>query len=87
MSRSTTYLTPGRTARVSWFDAWETERAYTMDELREAHGPLSVVSLGVVVKDDADGITIIACGDEEGTFKRGLFVPRGMIQKVEVLRG
>lgn len=77
----------GKVVSVVWTDAWNDIEGHSLDELKAAHGPLEVTSVGMVVLDDDVGLMLAACIDEEGEHKRTMFIPRGMIVSVKVLRG
>jgi hypothetical protein len=63
---------------VTWNDAWQADEGEKI-----AHRPFVQRSCGFLVKSDKTGVTLAGCIDEDGTMYRGLFVPRGVIVRVE----
>jgi hypothetical protein len=77
---------------VEWLDAWASGKYGTFPELAENHGPLRMLTVGWVVRQDADGITLCSeramCRDKDGPISLGrdsVFIPAGMLQSVTPL--
>jgi hypothetical protein len=76
-----------RVVEVTWLDAWHDPDECKPEALEAEHGPIEVASVGYEVRNDDYGVMIAACREDDGTFKRVLFVPAGMIKRVRRLRG
>lgn len=73
----------GKVVAVSWNDAH-----YNTDEVDGSdttHRPWVYVSVGILVKSDATGVTVAQDEGEDGKYRSRTFIPRGMvIQEWEV---
>ena len=69
---------------VVWDDAHITLDEYNQAEVeRDFHGPCKVNTFGLLVADDAAGVTLaMQEGAEDGKFRHLNFIPRGMIVEV-----
>lgn len=72
---------------VRWNDAHQTQDNHTDDDIDEFHVPCVTHSVGYLVRKSRKGVTIAACVDEDISYDRLLFIPRGMIVKMEQLSG
>lgn len=71
---------------VTWHDAWADHDNFTSAHgLAQTHEPMVVESLGWVIQDDANGISIVnekSIEDGSAIYRGRTFIPRAMIQKV-----
>lgn len=71
---------------VEWYDAFYQEGPFEAGEFEPGRG-LLVVSAGVLVRNDRDGVTLaIGINVKDETYKDLFFVPRGMIARVRRLK-
>jgi hypothetical protein len=76
-----------RVVMVTWLDAHQSMMDPIGEEsLDEFHTPCFTQSVGFVLREDARGISIAGCFDEDEDGDRCLFVPKGMIEQVRVLK-
>jgi len=69
---------------IQWNDAHGT--ATTLYEAHEIpHAPIVVTSYGLLLRDDATGISIASEQVADGTYRGVTFIPRGMIVSVRAL--
>lgn len=75
---------------VIWTDAWaETDSFSTRQGVQQTHRPMIIRTLGWLLHDDTLGVSVAnerSAGEDGETFRGRTFIPRGMIQTVEVLR-
>ena len=64
--------------KVTWGDAWESSEDI-------GHRPWMTYSVGWIVERNKKGIRLGACIDEDGELSRFLYIPAGMVVRVEVL--
>jgi hypothetical protein len=70
-------------ACVIWDDAHMSLDEYTQDEItRDIHVPARVQSYGLMIRDDAAGITLATDEGADAKFRKVNFIPRGMIVEV-----
>ena len=74
-------------ARLVWNDAHMSMDEFTMEDVqRDMHRPEQVVTYGLLVQDDAMGVTLaMEEGVTDGKFRHLTFVPRGMVVELVVL--
>ena len=67
-----------------WLDAWgDTTNSATAENVHEQHCPATMQTIGWVLKDDADGVSIFNEHDtDEDSYRSRTFIPRGMIVSV-----
>ena len=70
---------------VTWGDAHALSDSWGKFESKD-HKPRKVVSVGFVLREDKVGISICQSYDTEKHDDHALFVPAGMIQKVEDIK-
>ena len=66
---------------VEWLDAVDWESPIALAEVGTRHRPEKVLSIGWLLKDDADGVTI-GCEYYDEMFRRTEFIPRVNIKAV-----
>lgn len=73
-------------ALLRWDDAnASSTEMVTVHNLAKVHRPVSILTAGWVLQDDAEGITIACeyCGD--GEYRGHTFVPRSLVRSIESL--
>lgn len=78
----------GQVVQMTWEDAWAND-GYWNDEEFKSSRPYIIEQYGLVVQDDASGITTTAermPKDARGQYRHVHHVPRGMIRKIRVLK-
>jgi len=80
----------GSTVVVTWLDAHagsDPSAMVSMDEIIALHNPVPVKTYGILLIQNAIGITLVGEFFPESNEYRGrTFVPAGMIQAVEILK-
>ena len=70
---------------LTWHDAHSPGATDVInpEDLTKVHGSMPIVTVGWVLRDDHDGVTIAGewCGDDD--YRNGTFVPRGMVVKMD----
>lgn len=83
MTKKTKYTVPERIVLVEWIDAMTGDAGWkTLKEVKK-QAPVIVHSIGYLVKDDPDFVTVVGSfipdfGDSDGN----VTVPRGMIKSI-----
>lgn len=71
---------------VRWLDAWQdTDNFSTAHGIQQTHAPLVVETLGWIIQDDEQGISIVnekSKQDGSDTYRGRTFIPRAMVQNV-----
>lgn len=70
---------------VTWVDAHADDDFHSAEQIAERHVPRIAESVGWLVQEDAAGITIVGCRDDEGTYDRRIFIATGMVQSIQSL--
>lgn len=70
---------------VVWADAWHNDSYATPAEV-ETMTPHMVTSYGLCVRNDKLAVVLVQDKTEDGRYRDYKFIPRGMVQKVRVLR-
>lgn len=70
---------------VTWADAWQSEGYATLEEVSQASAKI-LESQGFLLRDDKDAVIVGMDALPDGRYRDIKFIPRGMIQKVRVLR-
>jgi hypothetical protein len=80
---------PLRLAIVEWHDAHASGDFEDDELLEDKHKPRRVQSVGWVWRYDKQGITLVACVDQDTPpdYDRRLFIPKGMVRRVSYIRG
>ena len=76
----------GQLVKVTWHDAHGSAAnvTYTIDEI--PHAPIEVVSYGILLKEDAVGISIASEKCDSDCWRGYSFIPAGMLIKVEPVK-
>lgn len=73
---------------VTWNDAHSPASTDVIraDALEKVHGSLPMITVGWVLRDDPDGITVAGeyCGEED--YRNGTFIPRNMVVSMVALK-
>ena len=70
-------------AAVIWEDANHSLEEYTPEEVaRDFHKPARETNYGLLIKDDAVGVTLACEEGADGNFRHTFFIPRAMIKDV-----
>lgn len=76
-----------RIVEVTWLDAHAALEALSAADIKAFHRACSTYSVGYEIQNDASGISLGGDFDEDGIFDRLTFIPKGMIEKITVLKG
>ena len=71
---------------VTWYDAHSETGWFEPQEALDKHNPMTCWNVGWVVKKDKDGITLSPSVASDGGLGDVMFIPRGMIRQVTVIR-
>lgn len=71
---------------VRWNDAWQDQENFsTAHGIASTHSPMPISTLGWVIQDDEEGISIVneqSTQDGHDVFRGRTFIPRAMIKSV-----
>lgn len=71
---------------VKWDDAWQDQENFsTAHGIISTHGPMPVETLGWVIQDDEEGISVVneqSTQDGHDVYRGRTFIPRKMIRSV-----
>lgn len=70
--------------KVYWEDACGQQGWRPIKDAR--HEPVSTISVGYLVKKTQLGVTVAATLNDQTEVNDVVFIPRGMVQRIEVLR-
>lgn len=67
-----------------WLDANSPRATETIDTsdpawIKEHHTPITIVTVGFVIKDDETGVSIVAESIGDGSYRGQTFVPRSLV--------
>ena len=67
-----------------WMDAHARNQAveYTEDEVRNLHRPEEVITLGLLLKEDSEGISLYTESTGPSEVRGANFIPAGMIKEI-----
>ncbi len=71
--------------RLVWLDAHSRDAVELLNptKLDDFHKAHRITTVGWVLRDDADGVTIAGEWLEDDDYRNGTFIPRGMVVRME----
>jgi len=74
---------------VEWDDAWQDQENFqTAHGIALTHKPLRVATMGLLIKDDETGVSIVneQTKDDDPEYRGRTFIPRAMVRSVTEFR-
>ena len=75
-----------KVVEVTWFDAQSSTCSMTIEEIERELKPLKSKSVGYLVLDKKEHIVLGFLDFGNGLIKHHQTIPRGMIEKIEVIK-